>query len=362
MRCYLCGGRVKEPVFLPDCKIEHESVLPSNLRHTHCFHKLEPASRKPEIQHSLLACTEPSWMAEDEVAAHMLLAFRDTFVRLFAPHPGTISELPVELQHMIADSCYESDFANSLRLTLVKDRTQSKRSVLSSAPIDLLGDIFIDYADIDGIRYITSLTNVRSGSDSQVLRLKSTRWTHIAISLDVFGCRTVSLDPPSRGGGDLWYRIIARSDVAQHMYVCFYEGRSVRDVVSLQDVGPPLFDTPEPCLPSAWYREKGQEGFETPRMMRRSTMNASGITVAFDLGTALDVHFHDDNDREAFQGFLRRMDRLQRPMLLRHAPLASDEIVVNVGVRVWPSLSSMGPSTACLLVSHCALQRLYTVH
>jgi hypothetical protein len=348
-RCYLCGGKVRELKLLPDHKIE--PVLPDSLQHTYCFQKLEPASQKPEIQHSLLACTELSWMAEDEVAVHMMLSFRNTFVRFFASGLHTISTLPVELQHMIADRCYESNFANSLRLTLVKNRTLSKRTVLTSASISLLDDIFIDYAEIDGLRYITSLTNVRSGSDSQVLRLKSTHWTHIGIGLNVFGCRTIALDPPFCDGGNLWYRIIARSDAVRQLHMCFYEGRSFRDVLSIQDVGPPLFDNSKPCLPSAWYREKDSKVFETPRTMRRSTTNASGITVAFDLGTTTDVHFRD-NDQEPLQIFLARMRYLDRPILLRHAPLAQDEIVVNVGVRVWPFLDSLGLSTACLLVCH----------
>jgi hypothetical protein len=225
-------------------------------------------------------------------------------------------------------------------------------------PLSLLDDLFVNFADLEGLRYITSLTNVHSRKDSQVLRLSSIDWTHITIGMDVLGCRTISLCPPVCENGNLWYRIISRSDISNRQYVCIYEGRSLRDVVSIQDVYAPLFDVSRPYLPTAWYHEKvtpSHAGFAIPRMIRRSTTNASGITIAFYAGTSLDIYFHD-NDQERFEVFLRRAEAVPRSTVLRYAPLAPNEKLINVGVRARPG--QLGISTACLQVKSSSATRI----
>jgi hypothetical protein len=99
-----------------------------------------------------------------------------------------------------------------------------------------------------------------------------------------------------------------------------------------------------------WYREDVARSWmdsEPPRMMRRSTKNVSGITVAFWVGFALDVHFHN-NDQASFEVFCRRLRTFRSSVVLRHAPVAPDEILVNVGVRTDPS--SIALSSGCLIV------------
>jgi hypothetical protein len=348
-RCYLCSGKLEKRILILTSEVD--TVSPSSRRHSHCFRRLETASKQPAIQHSLLACTEPSRSADDKVAVHVRSAFRDTFVNFFTPRPGTVIALPVEIQHMIADGCYDSEFANSLRLSLVKDRTRAPSNDLHHVPVSLFDEVFIDYTDIDGLRYITSLKNTRNRADSHVLHLGSTDWTHITIGLDVFGCRTISLSPSLCDSATPWYRTISRSDVAYRQYVCIYQGRSVRDVVSIQDLHAPLFDIAKSERLTARYREPVRAsflGFEIPRIMRRSTANASGITVAFFAGIALDIHFHD-NDQEGFEVFLRRLEGVNSSTVLRHAPIVTDERLVNIGARV-PHQSPTTVSTACILV------------
>jgi hypothetical protein len=351
IRCYLCGGYLAS-----DAPTSY--VLLEDSRHAHCFWTLDSASRQPAMQRMLRARAEPSYISDDEVTNHLKMAFRHAFVHFITPGFSKICKFPTELQHMIADSCYESEFANSLRLNLVKHKVQERPSALQRVPLFLLDDLFVNFADLEGLRYITSLTNVHSRKDSQVLRLSSIDWTHITIGMDVLGCRTISLCPPVCENGNLWYRIISRSDISNRQYVCIYEGRSLRDVVSIQDVYAPLFDVSRPYLPTAWYHEKvtpSHAGFAIPRMIRRSTTNASGITIAFYAGTSLDIYFHD-NDQERFEVFLRRAEAVPRSTVLRYAPLAPNEKLINIGVRARPG--QLGISTACLQVKSSSPTRI----
>jgi hypothetical protein len=344
-RCYLCGGQLHAIV-----RSSYGFVPLTDSRHAPCFRKLAKATRKQEVQHGLRACAEPSFAADDEVSSHMMLAFRRRFIGFLAPGPGTISTLPTELQHMIADSCYESGFANLLRLANVKQYSQVLPSAARQVPVSLLDAVFVGYSEVDGIRYITSLTNANCSGAPQALHLDATDWTHIIIGLDVFGCRTISLYPQSCENGSLWYRIIPRAEITKQQYVCVYQGRSLRDVVNKQDLYAPLFDISEPPPPTMWYREDVACSWmdsEPPRMMRRSTKNVSGITVAFLAGFALDVHFHN-NDQASFEVFCRRLRSFRLSVVFRHAPIALDEILVNVGVRTNPT--SIALSSACLIV------------
>jgi hypothetical protein len=253
---YLCSGKLEKRILILISEVD--SVSPSSRRHSHCFRRLETASKKPAIQYSLLACTEPSWSADDEVAVHVRSAFRDTFDNFFTPRPGTVIALPLEIQHMIADDCYDSESANSLQLSLVKDRTRAQSNDLHQVPVSLLDEVYIDYTDVDGLHYITSLTNIRNRADSQVLHLDSTDWTDITSGLDVFWCRTISLSPSLCGSATPWYRTILRLDIAYRRYVCIYQGRSLLDVMSIQDLHAPLFDIAKPERLTAWYREKSE--------------------------------------------------------------------------------------------------------
>lgn len=89
---------------------------------------------------------------------------------------------------MIADSCYESPFANLLRLAYVKEYSQVVQSVACQVTFSILDAIFVSYSEVDGLCYITSLTNVDCLDTPQALHLDVTDWTHVVIGLDVFGC------------------------------------------------------------------------------------------------------------------------------------------------------------------------------
>lgn len=358
-RCYLCGGK------LTATHASHRRLGTGQMRHRKCYDKLAKAARTPEIQEFLRARREPTYSgADDEVEQREREIWVDALHCFVAAMSNNrLTALPPELLARVADFCVESKLSHTLRLRstlLFADHLNAplpRPSYEEDLPLGLNTTLQIFRQNVGRRQYITRIKTASSVdvATSACFDITSvgneTDWTHLIFTLDVSGCRSVTMFPqatPELGVG-VWVRTIPRSAISAAMpLVCYYKGARLRDVRPKEGFAP-LFDTVPSGKDLVWFSEASKKPAETtPRMMqRRIPSKMSGITVAFIGGSVVDLHLHS-GDSIQDERFYKRMTTLHPPPVLRHASLSPDEYITEARVRL--RRTWLGCSSACLLV------------